>query len=100
MYRIGGNGILSHSLKRLAPMNCAGTVAPKQPSEIANPLQNTALCPLCSANYQHELVTLGCKEFDKPSTKAEASQAMPQWLQLAMLDNGSNTEPSSSLLKV
>ncbi|KAG6481571.1 protein SMAX1-like isoform X1 [Zingiber officinale] len=96
--RIGGTGILSNSLKRLAPMNCTGsTVASKEPSEIANPSQSTALCPLCSASYQHELATLGCKEFNKPSTKAEA---MPQWLQLAMLDNGSNsTKPSSSLLE-
>lgn len=60
----------------------------------------TDLCAVCMENYERELSRLVADEFDKHSTKPEASQALPQWLQLAKLGSGGGAKSPSSPLQV
>ncbi|XP_010928620.2 protein SMAX1-like [Elaeis guineensis] len=91
--RLGGNGILSSSVETLAPMKGftamgTTTIPLRQPPEGADHSQWTTLCPPCMQNYEREVAKLAPEESEKSSSKPEAHQALPQWLQLAKLGNG------------
>ncbi|RWW32304.1 hypothetical protein BHE74_00008159 [Ensete ventricosum] len=86
------------SVETLAPMKGLGPL--RRPPESTDPLGRTTLCPVCTGSYECELAKLVAKEFEKYSTKREASQAVPQWLQLAKLSNGGSTKSSTAPLQV
>ncbi|WOL19041.1 protein SMAX1-like isoform X2 [Canna indica] len=100
--RFGGTGILSTSVERLAPtksflgMGSTTVLLRQSPETTTDHLRNTSLCPICMGNYDHELANLVAKEFEKHSTRTEASQALPQWLQLAKLCSGASTKSPSA----
>ncbi|KAG1364093.1 protein SMAX1-like [Cocos nucifera] len=88
-----GNGILSSSVETLAPMKgftamSTTTIPLRQPPEGADHSQWTTLCPPCMQNYEREVAKLVAEESEKSSSKPEAHQPLPQWLQLAKLRNG------------
>ncbi|XP_065047025.1 protein SMAX1-like isoform X2 [Musa acuminata AAA Group] len=95
--RLGGNGVLNSSVDKPAPVKgLTGMGA------TALPLRHqprTDLCAVCMENYERELSRLVADEFDKHSTKPEASQALPQWLQLAKLGSGGGAKSPSSPLQ-
>ncbi|CAL9779947.1 unnamed protein product [Musa acuminata subsp. burmannicoides] len=95
--RLGSSGIPSRSVETLAPMKGLGPL--RRPPENTDPPRRTTLCPVCRESYECELAKLVAKEFEKYSTKREASQALPQWLQLANLSNGGSTKSSSAPLQ-
>ncbi|XP_010913614.3 LOW QUALITY PROTEIN: protein SMAX1-like [Elaeis guineensis] len=87
--RPGGNGILSSSVETLAPMKgFAAAIPPRRPPESTDPSRRTILCQQCMESYERELAKLVAKEFEKSSSKPDAHQTLPQWLQLAKLSNG------------
>ncbi|WOK95037.1 protein SMAX1-like [Canna indica] len=102
--RLGGNDIHSNSMGSLATSKGifgmgVTAVSLRQPPENTNPPPRSTLCPVCTESYECELAKLVAKEFEKYSTKPEANQALPQWLQLAKLNGGSSTKASSAPLQ-
>lgn len=103
--RLVSNGILSSSVETLAPMKGftamgTTTIPLRQPPEVADHSQWTTLCPPCMQNYEREVANLVTEESEKPSSKPEAHQALPQWLQLAKLSNGDTANSTSDCLQV
>ncbi|URE16481.1 heat shock protein-related [Musa troglodytarum] len=96
--RVGSNGVVTSSVDNPAPVKgLTGMGA------TALPLRHqprTNLCAVCMENYERELSRLVADEFHKHSTKPEASQALPQWLQLAKLGRGGGAKSPSSPLQV
>ncbi|RWW10029.1 hypothetical protein GW17_00026448 [Ensete ventricosum] len=97
--RLGGNGgVVTSSVVKPAPVKGLTGMG-----VTALPLRHqprTNLCAVCMENYEGELSRLVADEFDKHSTKPEASQALPQWLQLAKLGSGGGAKSPSSPLQV
>ncbi|XP_008782080.3 LOW QUALITY PROTEIN: protein SMAX1-like [Phoenix dactylifera] len=99
--RPGGNGILSSSVETLAPMKGfpvvvgAAAIPPRRPPESADPSRRITLCPLCMDGYERELAKLVAKEFEKSSSKPDAHQTLPQWLQLAKMSNGGSAKSTT-----
>ncbi|KAG1326950.1 Protein SUPPRESSOR OF MAX2 1 [Cocos nucifera] len=94
--RPGGNGILSSSVETLAPMKgFAAAIPPRRPPESTDPSRRTTLCPQCMESYEREVAKLVEKEFEKSSSKPDAHQTLPQWLQVAKLSNGGSAKSTT-----
>ncbi|XP_077238253.1 double Clp-N motif-containing P-loop nucleoside triphosphate hydrolases superfamily protein [Tasmannia lanceolata] len=92
--RLRGNGILSSSVESLTPIKGfpieGTTCSTKRQSENTDPAREVNCCPTCLKNYEHELTKLLGKECEKPTSdaKPESRQPLPQWMQIAKLNNG------------
>ncbi|XP_068648323.1 protein SUPPRESSOR OF MAX2 1-like [Aristolochia californica] len=92
--RLGSNGILSSSVESFTPLKgvpmVGSTLSNKPLSDKKEPAQGVNFCPSCSENYERELAKLVAKEFERSSSEAkpETVSPLPQWMQVAKLNNG------------